>query len=66
MMKNLSKTLASRIAILNLQGFSQSEILDKMVAYLMGQTSAEILSNGPMSGAIIENYAISEIFKSYW
>ena len=29
MMKNVSETLAGRIAILNLQGFSQSEILDK-------------------------------------
>lgn len=37
-----------------------------LVAYLTGQDSAEIISNGPMSGAILENYAISEIFKSYW
>lgn len=37
-----------------------------LVSYLTGQDSPQILHNGPMAGAIFENYAISEIVKSYW
>ncbi|MCE5331309.1 MAG: ATP-binding protein [Bacteroidales bacterium] len=34
-------------------------------AYLCGWTSAETLSVGAMSGAILESYVVSEIIKSY-
>ncbi len=37
-----------------------------LVAYLTGQNSSEVLADGPMAGAVLENYAISEIIKSYW
>ena len=36
-----------------------------LVAYLTKWTSAETLESGAMSGALLENYVISEIFKSY-
>lgn len=36
-----------------------------LVAYLTKWNSAETLQNGAMSGAILENYVISEIVKSY-
>ena len=36
-----------------------------LVAYLAKYNSPEILSSGAMNGAILENYAVSEIMKSY-
>lgn len=36
-----------------------------LVAYLTHYSSPEILQNGAMSGAILENYVVSEILKSY-
>jgi predicted AAA+ superfamily ATPase len=36
-----------------------------LVAYLTRYSSPEILANGAVNGAILENYAISEIRKSY-
>ncbi|MEI6520661.1 MAG: ATP-binding protein [bacterium] len=37
-----------------------------LAAYLTKWSSAETLQNGAMSGAILENYAVSEIMKSYY
>ena len=37
-----------------------------LVAYLTKWSSGETLMNGAMSGAILENFAISEIIKSYY
>ena len=36
-----------------------------LVAYLTKYSSAEVLANGAMNGAILENYVISEILKTY-
>ena len=36
-----------------------------LVAYLTRYSSAEILANGAINGAILENYVISELMKSY-
>ena len=36
-----------------------------LVAYLTRYTSADILMNGAINGAILENYAVSEIIKTY-
>jgi predicted AAA+ superfamily ATPase len=36
-----------------------------LVAYLTKYSSPEILMNGAMNGAILENYVVSEILKSY-
>lgn len=36
-----------------------------LVAYLTKYLSPEILANGALNGAILENYAVSEILKSY-
>ena len=36
-----------------------------LVAYLTKYTSPEILMNGAINGAILENYVVSEIVKSY-
>lgn len=36
-----------------------------LVAYLTRYTSPEILSAGAMSGAILENYVVTELLKSY-
>lgn len=36
-----------------------------LVAYLTKYSSAEILANGAISGAILENYAVAELIKSY-
>jgi predicted AAA+ superfamily ATPase len=36
-----------------------------LVAYLTRYSSAEILMNGAINGAILENYVIAEIMKSY-
>lgn len=36
-----------------------------LVAYLTKYTSPEILENGAISGAILENYAVAEIRKTY-
>lgn len=36
-----------------------------LVAYLTRYTSPEILQNGAINGAILENYVVSEIMKSY-
>ena len=36
-----------------------------LVAYLAKWSSSETLMNGAMSGAILENFAVSEIIKSY-
>jgi len=36
-----------------------------LVAYLTKYSSPEILMNGAINGAILENYAVSEIIKSY-
>lgn len=37
-----------------------------LVAYLTRYASPEILANGAMNGAILENYVVNEIVKSYW
>ena len=37
-----------------------------LVAYLARYSSPEILANGAMNGAILENYVVNEIVKSYW
>lgn len=37
-----------------------------LVAYLTKYSSAEILANGAINGAILENYVVSEIMKTYW
>jgi predicted AAA+ superfamily ATPase len=36
-----------------------------LVAYLARYSSPEILANGAINGAILENYAVSEILKTY-
>lgn len=36
-----------------------------LVAYLTRYSSAEILANGAMNGAILENFVVSELLKSY-
>ena len=36
-----------------------------LVAYLTKYSSPEILMNGAINGAILENYVVSEIMKSY-
>lgn len=36
-----------------------------LVAYLTRYSSPEILANGAMNGAILENYVVSELLKSY-
>lgn len=36
-----------------------------LVAYLTRYSSPEILANGALNGAILENYGVSEIIKSY-
>ena len=36
-----------------------------LVAYLTKYSSAEILMNGAMNGAILENYTVAEIIKTY-
>ena len=36
-----------------------------LVAFLTKYATAEILMNGAINGAILENYVISEIMKSY-
>ena len=36
-----------------------------LVAYLTKYTSPEILENGAINGAILENYVVSEIRKTY-
>ncbi|WNY25826.1 ATP-binding protein [Methanolapillus millepedarum] len=37
-----------------------------LCCYLSGWDNADALSNGAMSGAILETYVVSEILKSYW
>ena len=37
-----------------------------LVAYLTRYTSSEILANGAINGAILENYVVTEILKSYY
>ena len=37
-----------------------------LVCYLTKWSSAEVLESGAMNGAILENYVVSEIAKSYW
>jgi predicted AAA+ superfamily ATPase len=37
-----------------------------LCSYLTGWTTAKSLSSGIMSGAILENYVLSEILKSWW
>ena len=36
-----------------------------LVAYLTRYSSPEILANGAINGAILENYVVSEIIKTY-
>ena len=36
-----------------------------LVSYLSGNTTKEIIENGPMAGALFENFVISEIYKSF-
>ncbi len=36
-----------------------------LVAFLTTYSNPEILANGAMSGAILENYTVSEIMKTY-
>ncbi len=36
-----------------------------LAAYLTHYSSAEILANGAMNGAILENFVVSELMKSY-
>lgn len=35
-----------------------------LVSYLTGISSSEVFENGPMTGAIFENYVVSEVMKS--
>ncbi len=35
------------------------------MSYLSGNTTKEIIENGPMAGALFENFVISEIYKSF-
>ena len=37
-----------------------------LVAYLTSHTTPELLANGAINGAILENYIISEIRKTYF
>lgn len=37
-----------------------------LVCYLVGWTSAQVAMNGAMSGALFENFVISEIIKTYY
>lgn len=37
-----------------------------LCSYLCGITSGKMAMEGPMSGALLETYAVSEILKSYW
>ena len=37
-----------------------------LVCYLTKWSSAEVLESGAMNGALLENYVVSEIAKSYW
>lgn len=37
-----------------------------LVAYLTRYSSPEILANGAMNGAILENYVVSELLKTYY
>ena len=37
-----------------------------LVAYLTRYSSPEILMNGALSGAVLENYTVAEIVKTYW
>jgi len=37
-----------------------------MVCYLTGWHNSGAASQGAMAGSLLENYAISEIIKSYW
>ncbi len=37
-----------------------------LVCYLTGWHNARVASQGAMAGSLLENYAISEIIKSYW
>ncbi len=37
-----------------------------LAAYLCGWKNRDVLENGAMNGAFIENYALVEILKSYW
>jgi len=37
-----------------------------LVAYLTRYSSPEVLQNGAINGAILENYVVSEIMKSYY
>ena len=37
-----------------------------LVAYLTAYSSPEILMNGAINGAILENYAVAEIVKTYY
>jgi predicted AAA+ superfamily ATPase len=36
-----------------------------LVSYLSGNTNKEIIQNGPMSGALFENFVITEIYKYF-
>ena len=36
-----------------------------LVSYLSGNTTREIIENGPMAGALFENFVISEVYKSF-
>lgn len=36
-----------------------------LVSYLSGNTNKEIIQNGPMAGALFENFVISEIYKYF-
>lgn len=37
-----------------------------LVAYLTKYSSPDILANGALNGAILENYVVSELLKTYW
>lgn len=36
-----------------------------LVSYLSGNTNKEIIQNGPMAGALFENFVVSEIYKYF-
>lgn len=81
LMQGVQESLAGRVALLHLSPLSQQEIYNVLkrtiktpklyfydtglVCYLTKWSSSETAMNGAMNGALLENYVISEIKKSY-
>lgn len=80
MMKNITESLAGRVAVLNLQDFAWAEecrdqraiktpklyFMDTgLRAYLAGWLHADALERGAMAGVMLEPYVVVEIIKSY-